>query len=354
MEPPIREVERSERNRRRLPALIGLAIVVVVGATWLGLFGFLGVNTAYGTVTAVEESYLCNPESMDLEFPDLSRLSSVYTADGVKLGELSERNSLPVPLDEMPDLVVGAILSAEDKRFYEHEGIDFTALGRAVVGRVTSSPSGGGSTITQQVVKQNFYTDDQTIERKICEAVIAAELERRYDKDQILEFWANSVYFGSNAYGIRAASLEYFGKDLDALSISEAALLPVPIRNPTFYHPRNNAANALAARNRTIDRMVANGYILPADGAEAKQQPLGIVAQARNESVSPEIMIAVNQDLLTKPEFDVLGATQAERKVAIFGCPADDTECEGGGGLKIDINAREPAFDSSPSSICAD
>ena len=337
VEPPIRDIERSEQQNRRLPALLGLAVVVIVGATWLGLFGFLGVNTAYGTAQELEDAYLCDASTIDLEFPNLSTLSNVYTADGVKLGQLTERNSLPVALDDMPDLVVAALLSAEDKDFYEHEGIDFTAIGRAVLGRVTDNPAGGGSTITQQVVKQNFLTSDQTIERKICEAVVAAEVERRYTKDQILEFWANSVFFGSNAYGIRAASLEYFGEELEDLSIAEAALLPVPIRNPTFYHPRFNAENAIAARNRTIDRMVDNGFILRADGAAAKEEPLGVIEQQRFETTAPQVMIAVRRQLLESPEFSMLGETREERKRAIFGCPASDTECEGGGGLTIDI-----------------
>lgn len=337
MEPPIRRIEREERQQRRVPALIGLAIVVVVGATWVGLFGFLGVNTAYGTATEVEDAYLCDVEDYDLGFPDLSSLSTVFTVDGVALGELSERNSLPVRLEDMPDLVVASILSAEDKDFYEHEGIDFTAIGRAVMGRLTDQPAGGGSTITQQVVKQNVLNADQTIERKICEAVIAAEVERRYTKDQILEFWANSVFFGSNAYGIRAASLEYFGKELDELAIHEAALLPVPIRNPTFYHPRSNAQNALAARNRTIDRMVSNGYILPARGAEAKRQPLDVIPQERAASSAPQVMLRVSRELIESPEFAALGETAAERRRTIFGCPASVTDCEGGGGLQIDI-----------------
>ena len=337
MEPPIRKIEREERDRRRLPALIGLGIVVLIGATWLGLFAFLGINTAYGTVQEVDDAYLCDVNEYDLAFPNLSTLSSVYTSDGVLLGELSERNSLPVPLDDMPDLVVGALLSAEDKSFYEHEGIDFTAIGRAVLGRLTNQPAGGGSTITQQVVKQNFLTSEQTIERKICEAVVAAELERTYTKDQILEFWSNSVFFGSNAYGIRAAALEYFGKELDELTIAEAALLPIPIRNPTFYHPRFEPQNVLAARNRTIDRMVDNGYILPFHAAQAKKEPLGVIDQQESESVSPQVMIAVRRQLLQEEEFAVLGATQAERKRAIFGCPASVTDCDGGGGLSIEI-----------------
>ncbi len=336
MEPEIRTVERAERTRRRLPALIGLAVIAVVAATWVGLFGFLGVNSAFGTVQAVSSKYLCDTSAYDLEFPNLSSLSTVRTADGVILGELTERNSMPIRLDETPDLVVAALLSAEDKAFYEHEGIDFSAIARAALGRVTGNSAGGGSTITQQVVKQNFLSDAYTIERKICEAALAAEVERRYTKDQILEFWANSVFFGSNAYGIRAAANEYFGKDLDELTIAEAALLPVPIRNPTFYHPRFNPDNALSARNRTIDRMVANGYILPAEGEAAKAEPLGVIDQERVEPLSPQVMIAVRQRLLRSSKYG-LGDTPEERKRALFGCPAAVTDCDGGGGLTIDI-----------------
>ena len=336
MEPEIRSVERKERQRRRFPALIGLGVVVLVAATWVGLFNFLGVNSAFGTVETVSAEYLCDTSAYSLEFPNISTLSSVRTADGEELGQLTERNSIPIALQDTPDLVIAALLSAEDKAFYDHEGIDFSAITRAAVGKATGNPSGGGSTITQQVVKQNFLSDDYSIERKICEAVIAAELERLYDKDQILEFWANSVFFGSNAYGISAASHEYFGKDLDELTIAEAALLPVPIRNPTFYHPRFNPDNAIAARNRTIDRMVINGYILPAEATAAKAEPLEIVDQQRVESLSPQVMIAVRQELLRSNRYG-LGETYAERKRAVFGCPAAVTDCDGGGGLTIDI-----------------
>lgn len=336
MEPEIRTVEKAERNRRRVPALLGIGVVVVASATWVGLFGFLGANSAHGTAQALSDEYLCDTSEIDLEFPNLSMLSTVRSSDGIKLGQLTERNSRPVSLDEMPDLVVAALLSAEDKSFYEHEGINFQAIARAVIGKVASNTPGGGSTITQQVVKQNFLSDEYSIERKICEAVIAAEVERRYTKDQILEFWANSVFFGSNAYGIRAASLEYFNKELDELSISEAAMLPIPIRNPTFYHPRRSPENVLVARNRTIDRMVSNGYILPVDASTAKAEPLGVVEQQTFETLSPQVMIAVRQELLRNNKYG-LGETYAERKRAIFGCPAAVTDCDGGGGLLIDI-----------------
>ena len=336
MQPEIRRVEAKERRWRRLPSFIGLGVIVVLAATWIGLFGFLGVNSAYGTVEAVTEHYLCDTSQLDLSFPDLSTLSVVRTSDGVELGRMTERNSLPVSLEETPDLVIAALLSAEDKSFYEHDGINFSAIGRAALTQASGQGGGGGSTITQQVVKQNFLGSAPTIERKICEAVVAAELERRYDKDQILEFWANSVFFGANAYGIKAAAQEYFGKDLDELTIAEAALLPSPIRNPTFYHPRLKQGNVLEARNRTIDRMITNGFVLPADGEKAKTEPLGVIDPQDVETLSPQVMIAVRQELLRTSTYG-LGDTYAERKRAIFGCPAAVTDCEGGGGLTVNI-----------------
>ncbi|MEN8113524.1 MAG: transglycosylase domain-containing protein [Actinomycetota bacterium] len=332
MDPNIHEAHRQDRRRRRLPGLILLAVLAIVGAAWIGLFGFLGSTAALGTVEDLEDRYFCDISNVDLSFPDVSRLSSVATSDGVELGKLSERNSQPLPLDEMPDLVVGALLSAEDKSFYEHEGVDFKAIVRAAVGGGET----GASTITQQVVKSSFLTPDRTLERKICEAQVAAELERRYTKDQILEFYANSVFFGSNAYGVQAAAQEYFGKDLDELTLAEAATLVTPIRNPTFYHPRQNPQNSIAVRNRTIDRMVANGFATPAEGEAAKNSPLGVIPHSSQEQLDPQVMSAVLRELLDNDGYN-LGDSYAERKRALFGCPASEATCLGGGGLEIEI-----------------
>ncbi len=332
MDPNIHEAHRDERMRRRLPSSILLAVITVIGAGWIGLFGFLGSSAALGTVEDVEERYFCDVSTMDLSFPDVSRLSSVTTADGVELGKLSERNSQPITLEEMPDLVVGAILSAEDDGFYEHEGVDFTAIfGSAIRGAET-----GASTITQQVVKQTYLSTDRTLERKICEAQVASELEERYTKDQILEFYANSVFFGSNAYGVRAAAQEYFEKELDELTLGEAATLVTPIRNPTIYHPRHNPQNSFAVRNRTIDLMVANGYAAEEEGDAAKSAPLGVVPHSNREELDPQVMLAVRRELLDTDGYG-LGSTYAARKQALFGCPAADATCAGGGGLQIEI-----------------
>jgi len=337
MDPNIHEAHRRDRRLRRLPALLLLVIIAIVAAAWIGLFGFLGSTAAMGTVDDLEERFLCGISGIDLSFPDVSRLSSVVTDDGVELGKLSERNSQPTPIDEIPELVIAAILSAEDKGFYEHKGVDFLAVFRAA----RSGGESGASSITQQVVKQNFLSSDRTIERKICEAQLAIELERMFTKDQILEFYANSVFFGSNAYGITAASQEYFGKPLDDLTVAEAATLVSPIRNPSFYHPRQNAENTLAARDRTINSMAENGYITAQAAVTAKAQPLGVQPQSDREELAPQVMIAVRRALLddTKNRFG-LGTTYTERKQAIFGCPAADTTCNGGGGLTIDVTVN--------------
>ena len=105
MDPSIHNIERRDRRGRRIPAIFALALIVVIGAIWVGLVGFLGTNAAFGTVETLEEQYICNVDDMDLSFPDLGTLSEVYTADGVELGKLTERNSQPVPLEEIPELV---------------------------------------------------------------------------------------------------------------------------------------------------------------------------------------------------------------------------------------------------------
>ncbi len=309
-------------------------VVAVLAATWVGLFSFLSANATFGTVDDLQVRYIPEVEPLELDLPDLSRLSEVYTADGVLLGKLTERNSQPVPLDEIPEIVIHAVLAAEDSQFYEHEGIDFRAIVRAAIEDIKGGARQGGSTITQQVVKQNFVTDEQTIDRKIREAVIAAELETRYTKDEILEFYLNSVFFGSNAYGVKAAAQEFFNKDLDELTIAEAAALMTPIRNPTRYDPRRRPATVTRARNAVIDNMVANGFITLAQGEAAKSDELRTAPRSEAREISPEVMIAAREQLLNDPTYG-LGDTFLQRKRALFGCPASDTECEGGGGLRV-------------------
>jgi penicillin-binding protein 1A len=330
----IHQAERYERRGRRFVALAILGAIVIITATWFGLFVFLGTNTAQGTLQDMRDDWIPDVESMVLDLPDLSRLSEVYTADGVLLGKLTERNSQPTTLDEIPNLVIGAVLSAEDADFMEHGGVDYQSVIRALVEDLGGGPTQGGSTITQQVVKQNFVGTEPTLERKVAEASIAIELERRFTKEQILEFYLNSVFFGNNAYGVKAAAQEYFGKDLHQLTVAEAAALPVPIRNPSLYNLRNESDIPLRARNSVIDQMVEEGYVSFTDGEEAKDEPIATVSHEEFEDPAPQVLLAAKDQILNDPRFG-LGNTYLQRKRALFGCPAHDTECEGGGGLKV-------------------
>jgi penicillin-binding protein 1A len=338
LEPSIHLEERRERRGRRIPALATLAVITLLGASVYGLFGFMETNAAFGTVLDLEEQYICDVEEMALDLPDIGSLSEVQTSDGVVLGKLTARNSQPVAFDEVPELVRNAIVATEDGKFYEHEGVDFRAILRAAMANFRSEGDGlqGGSTITQQIVKKNFLSEERTIERKICEAVIAAELERRYTKDQILEFYMNAQFFGENAYGVKAAAQEYFGKELEDLTIAEAATIMIPIRNPTIYNIRKNPDTVIERRNSVIDEMEDNGFITATEAAEAKAEPLAPIPHEDFEQLAPQVIIAARQEILNNPAYG-LGDTYSERYRSLFGCPAEDTECAGGGGLTVTV-----------------
>jgi len=332
----IHQIERRELRSRWFIALLSLVMVMGLVATWLGLFAFLGVNSAYGTFDGLVQEYFPETDAVELRLPDLSEVSRIFTEDGTLLSELHDgRNSEPVRFDDIPDTVVYAILAAEDGEFFDHDGIDFESIFSAFIDNLRSDSTRGGSTITQQVIKKNFVGDDLTIQRKITEALYAVELEQRFDKEQILEFYLNSVYFGSSAYGVKAASQEYFEKPMDQLSIAQAATLAVIIRNPSENDPRRAAEQALTRRDDVIDLMVRSEFITVDEAETAKAEPFVISPPSDFDSPAKHVVAEVRRQLLNDPEFFFLGATNDERKQAIFGCPAEDEDCEGGGGLQV-------------------
>ncbi|MBN2113100.1 MAG: transglycosylase domain-containing protein, partial [Acidimicrobiia bacterium] len=335
MEISIHQAERIDRRGRRLISAAVLGAIAVIASGWIGLLAFLSGHAAAGTLDDLSRAWIPDTSTLPLDLPDLGRLSEVYTSDDVLLGQLTERNTQPVPLEEIPDLVVAAALSAEDADFWTHPGIDHRAIIRALVSNVGGgSTSQGGSTITQQVVKLNFIGTEPTLRRKVSEAATAMELERRFTKEQILEFYLNSVYFGANAYGVQAAAQEYFGKSLDQLTIAEAAALVVPIRNPTLYDLRNDTDDPVDARDRVIGQMLEEGYITEDEAAAALDERLRTIPHQEFQTLAPQVLIAAKEAVLNDPRFG-LGETYLQRKRALFGCPADDTSCEGGGGLRV-------------------
>ena len=333
----IHNLESKTRYGSRYVAGFIILISSILLAGWVGFFTFLPIKSSMEVVTSLEEKFLPRAEGMVLNFVSLSEPSTIITSDNKILDELHDGlNRDPIPLTEIPSFVVNTLLAAEDSNYYLHEGVDFVAILSAVLDNLRGVTR-GGSTITSQVAKQSFVGDEISVRRKVAEAVVAAELERRYTKDQILEYYINSIYWGSGAYGIQSAAFEYFNKDIRDVTLDEAATLVVIIRSPAYYNPRKYPERVIERRNDVLNIMLKEGFIVDIQARSAKLAPLNIAESIQVESQAEHVVAEVKRQLLNDPEFAVLGNTKEERKKKIFGCPSDDTSCTGGGGLNVYI-----------------
>lgn len=331
----IHEFEESMKFGNRYISSMIIFLISVAISAWIGFFLFLPIKSGMEIVNNLEDKFLPRAEGMVLNFATLSEPSIIYTSDNQILDELHDGlNRDPIKLDDVPSYVVNTLLAAEDSNFYLHEGVDFIAILSAVLDNLRGVTR-GGSTITSQVAKQSFVGDEISIRRKVAEAVVAAELERRYTKDEILEYYINSIYWGSGAYGIQSASYEYFDKSVQELTLDEAATLVVIIRSPAYYNPRKYPDRVLDRRNDVIDTMLKEGFIVDVQARSAKLASLEIVENKSYETQAEHVVAEVKRQLLNDPQFAVLGNSKEERKKAVFGCPSNDTECFGGGGLKV-------------------
>ena len=333
----IHNLESKTRYGSRYVAGFIILISSILLAGWVGFFVFLPIKSSMEVVTTLEERFLPRAEGMVLNFVSLSEPSTIITSDNQILDELHDGlNRDPIPLSEVPSFVINTLLAAEDSNYYLHEGVDFVAILSAALDNLRGVTR-GGSTITSQVAKQSFVGDEISVRRKVAEAVVAAELERRYTKDQILEYYINSIYWGSGAYGIQSAAYEYFGKDIRDITLDEAATLVVIIRSPAYYNPRKYPERVIERRNDVLNIMLKEGFIVDIQARSAKLAPLNIVNSVQIDSQAEHVVAEVKRQLLNDPQFAVLGNTKEERKKKIFGCPSDDTSCTGGGGLNVYI-----------------
>ena len=206
----------------------------------------------------------------------LSQTSTVYAADGSILSRLKgDKDTTYITYEDMPEYVCAAIISIEDKRFFQHDGVDYLALLRAVKALLeTGELSQGGSTITMQLARNPFLNQSKNWQRKIQEIFIAWKLEARYDKEDILEFYLNNIYFGNGYYGIGAASRGYFSKSVNQLNLSQIAFLCAIPNNPTLYDPLTNMENTQARRDRILKNMLSDGKISELDYAAAMMEKI--------------------------------------------------------------------------------
>src|SRR5437867_11936422 len=201
---------------------------------------------------------------------EMPERNTVFDVDGKIYSRLAGANRLKVSLDEVSPFFVAAVLAREDARFYQHGGIDWRGILRALIRDVLSgSAKEGASSITQQLARNSLPLGGRTISRKLLEAMVALRIERQFTKQQILELYVNRIYFGSGCYGVETASQLYFGKSASKLNLSEAALLAGLIRSPNRFSPLKNPEGAAMQRNAVLDRMVALKKITPAEAEEA-------------------------------------------------------------------------------------
>ncbi len=220
------------------------------------------------------------PEYSQLQDYEPAVMTRVHASDGSLLAEYARERRLYLPIQAVPKLVINAFVAAEDKNFYEHGGLDFTGIARAVAVYVQNYGSGrrpqGASTITQQVAKNFLLTNEVSWTRKIKEALLAMKIERAFSKEKILELYLNEIYLGMGAYGVAAASLLYFDKSVHELTVAEAAYLAALPKAPNNYHPFRQRERAFERRNYVLDRMAEDKYVSAQDIEKAKKEPLKI------------------------------------------------------------------------------
>lgn len=320
----------------RAQALVArISLIGVISAAIGLLLGMLLVPTAVlasDTLRFVAGDLLDVGPLPEAETP--AQNSFIYAADGSVLAEINfNENRDPVPLSDIPLILQQAIIATEDREFYDHHGINLQAIVRAGIGNIAAGGiTGGGSTITQQYVKNAFLLDratEQTLDRKIVEAVWAVELERRLTKDEILERYLNRIYFGSGAYGVSAAADRYFSKELDDLTLPEAATLAAIIRDPGGNDPITNPQASRERRDIVLGQMAAAGFITQQQRDVARATPLEIdpseipppdepfwvdfiTRQLVNESIATALGPGAVEPMT------LMGETASERIAAVF------------------------------------
>ena len=204
--------------------------------------------------------------------------SKIYSGSGELIQDFSSEKRIFIPYNSIPEIVINSFLSAEDKNFFNHPGIDAKGVLRAIVKNITNILNSrrleGASTITQQVAKNFLLTNEISLQRKLKEAILAFRIERSLSKERILELYLNQIYLGQGSHGIAAASLEYFDKSIDELNYQEAALLAALPKAPSRYNPYKNRKIAKFRRDLVIKNLFENKYISKKEFEELKKKKL--------------------------------------------------------------------------------
>jgi penicillin-binding protein 1A len=273
------------KHLRQIPWKLFLGILVFVL--------FAGAGAIYGVARWMERDL---PPIEQVEAYRAAIKSSVYDADGKLLHEFFRENRANLRLTEIPDNLIQATITTEDKRFYSHWGVDLLGVSRAAITNVLKGGRvQGASTITQQLARNMFLTHERTFERKIKEALLALRIERLHSKHEILEMYFNQIYYGDGSYGVASASRNFFGKPPEELELHEAALLAGLPNSPGRYSPRRNPQAAEQRRNHVLKRMYEEKIISAADYRSAAAAPLGVTTSRFRANHAPYFIEMVRQ-----------------------------------------------------------
>jgi len=253
--------EKKPSSILRRLKLILLTVSLIIAISFIG-YGAILIG---GSIVVDEDELI------------LDATTTIETADGEVIGEMYHENRIPISIEKIPEHVQQAFIAVEDQRFYEHAGIDLKSIIRASFRNIAAmSKVEGGSTITQQLAKNLFLSNDKTWSRKAKEAMAAVYLEQKFSKEQLLELYLNEIYFGEGVYGIEAAANHFFSKSADDLTIAEGALLAGMVKGPNGYSPINHPEKALDRRNIVIDSMEDVGFISSETSLTEKGKTLGL------------------------------------------------------------------------------
>jgi penicillin-binding protein 1A len=315
--PKPRRKRKSTKSKRgsggkRRPLLVRLTYWSLVACLWL-VIGGVGVVAYVG-------AHL--PPIQSLEIPKRPPSIQINDINGKQLARRGDLAGEIITLKELPPYVPKAFVAIEDRRFYSHYGVDPLGIGRALVANVLHrGVAQGGSTLTQQLAKNLFLTQERTVTRKLQEVMLAIWLERKFTKTQILELYLNRVYFGSGSYGIEQASLRYFGKPAKQMNVAEAAMIAGLVKSPTRLAPNRNFDGAEKRARIVIAAMAELGFITPSNEKLALTKPPRIIAQGGNGAVNyaADWIIDVLNDVVGHIEEDVVVQTSIDSALQASG-----------------------------------
>ena len=273
--------------RRLFPRLLALGFAVVLIVLGGGAVMFLSATSAL-------------PEIFKVDDYKPLLVTEVYAKGGERMGEFMRENRTLVPIDKIPKKLIEAFLATEDRKFYEHKGINYLAIARAVVEGFRGERIRGASTITQQLAKQLFLTPERTITRKLREAVLAKQLEENLQKDEILYLYLNQIYFGSGAHGVAAAAETYFRKELQDLTLAEIAMIAGLPQRPTDWSPIANPKNAKRRQREVLHNMAEVGYITKEEAEAAAKEVVKVYIDRSYRDVAPFVIETIRQMLVVK------------------------------------------------------